>query len=82
MQFIFETLHNEIKYVLSIKQSDFNEKNGSKFSHLLTVRTEGLTPLLYGQPDHKISVFYDFPLQGGMLYGQYTSSDLQLIFEI
>ena len=35
----------------------------------------------YGQPDHKISVFYDFPMQGGMLYGQYTSSDLQLIFE-
>ena len=41
-----------------------------------------MTPLLYGQPDHKISVFYDFTLQEGMLYGQYTSSDLQLVFEI
>ena len=40
-KWIFETLHNEIKYVLSIKESNFNGKNGSKFSHLLTVRAEG-----------------------------------------
>ena len=35
-----EILHNAIKYVLGIKESDFNEKYGSKFSHLLTVRAE------------------------------------------
>ena len=37
---IFETLYNEIKCVLSIKESNFNGKYGSKFSHLLTVRAE------------------------------------------
>ena len=38
--------------------------NGAKFSHLVTVRAEGAEPLnptptpCYGQPDHKISVFF------------------------
>ena len=41
---IFGTPHNEIKCVLSIKESNL-ERNGSKFSHLLTVRAEGA-----GQP--------------------------------
>ena len=36
----FETPHNEIKCVLSIIESYSIEKNGSKFSHLLTVRAE------------------------------------------
>ena len=43
---IFETLHNEIRCVLSVKESNFNEKNGSKFSHLLTVRAEITDPPL------------------------------------
>ena len=36
-------------------------KNGSKFSHLLTVRTDGADPPPpppYGQPDRNISVFF------------------------
>ena len=42
--------------------------SGSKFSHLLTVTTEGAEPLApapYGQPDRKISVFLDdWPSKG------------------
>ena len=41
-------------------------KNESKFSHLLMVRARGLTPPSYGQPDRKISVFYDFPIRQGL----------------
>ena len=41
---MFETPYNEIKCVLSTKESNFNGKNGSKFSHLLTVRAEGADP--------------------------------------
>ena len=37
---IFETPHKEIKSVLSITESYFNAKNGSEFSHFLTVRAE------------------------------------------
>ena len=40
----FETLHNEIKCVLSITESYSIEKNGSKFSYLLTVRAEVADP--------------------------------------
>ena len=60
---IFETLHTEIKCVLSVKESNFNEKKRSKFSHLLTVRAEVADPPPppYGQPDQKISVFYAIP---------------------
>ena len=49
----FETPHNEIKCVLSIEESNFNDK----FSLLLSVRAEGTGPLLppYVQPDRKIS---------------------------
>ena len=56
-------LKNTMKtWVMSMKESNFNEKNGSKFSHLLTVRADGADPPTpYGQADHKISVFYDFP---------------------
>ena len=41
---IFETPHNEIKCVLSIKESNFSGKNGSEVSHLLTVRAKGADP--------------------------------------
>ena len=41
---IFETPHNDIKCVLSIIESYSIEKNGSKFSHLLTVRAKGANP--------------------------------------
>ena len=61
---ICETLYNEIKFVLSVKESNFIGKKRSKFSHLLTVRAKVADPPLpppYGQPDRKISVFYDFP---------------------
>ena len=40
------------------------EKNGSQFSHLLTVRAEVADPPIppYSQPDRKISAFFDaFP---------------------
>ena len=42
---IFETPHNEIKCVLSIIESYSIEKNGSKFSHLLTVKAKVADPL-------------------------------------
>ena len=41
---IFETLHNEMKCVLSIKVLEINGKNGSKFSHMLAVRADGAEP--------------------------------------
>ena len=51
----FETPHNKIECVLSVKESNFNERKGSKFSHLLTVRAEVAdAPLPYGQPNCKI----------------------------
>ena len=52
---IFETPYNEMRCVLSIKESNFNGKNRSKFSHLLKVRTEGADrpPLPHGHPDRK-----------------------------
>ena len=55
----FETPHNEIECVLSVKESNFNENKRSKFSHLLTVRAEVADPPPpYGQPDRKISTFF------------------------
>ena len=42
MKYIFEALYNEIS--LSIKKTNFNERNGSKFSYLLMVRAEGAAP--------------------------------------
>ena len=73
---IFETPHNEIKCVLSIKESNF-KKNGSKFSHLLTVRAKGAAPPtpLYGQPDHKIVVF----LTIGLIWFEENLMELQFI---
>ena len=54
---IFETLYNEKRCVLSVKESNINEKK-SKFSHLLSVRTELADPPgpppPYGQPDRKM----------------------------
>ena len=58
--------HNEIKCVLSIIESYSIEKNGSKFSHLLTVRAEVADPPPYGQPDRKISAFYMTSLREGV----------------
>ena len=58
----FEAPHKEIKCVLGIKESKSNGKNRSKFSHLLTVRAEVADPPPpYGQPDRKISAFFDTP---------------------
>ena len=52
---IFETSFNEIKCVMSVKESNFNEK----ISHLLTVRAKVVDPTPpYGQPDRKISAFF------------------------
>ena len=45
---IFETPHNEIKCVLSVKESNFNEKDIKIFT-FFTVRAEVAdTPLPYG----------------------------------
>ena len=58
----FEAPHNEIKCLLSIIESYSIEKNGSKSSHLLTVRAEVADPRPpYGQPDRKISAFFTPP---------------------
>ena len=53
----FENPHNEIKCVLSIEGSNFDEKNETKFSHLPTVGAEGLTVSL----TVKRALFYDSP---------------------
>ena len=53
---IFETLHNEIKCVLSVKESNFNKKR-SKFSHLLPVRAEVVDPL----PPLSVSLTVKYP---------------------
>ena len=47
-----------MKCGLSTIESYSIEKNGSKFSHLLTVRAKGAPPPPYGQPDRKISFFF------------------------
>ena len=68
---IFETPHSEMKCVKSIKESNFNAKNGLKFSHFLTVRTGGADPsppLTINQPDCKTSVFYNFPKSDILLF--------------
>ena len=41
---IFETPHNEIECVLSVKESNFNEKKRKKCSHLLMVRADVADP--------------------------------------
>ena len=54
----FEAPHKEIKCVLSIKETNFNDKNVTKFSHLIMVRAKGADlpppPL---QSDRKKTVF-------------------------
>ena len=65
-KYIFETTHHDMICVLSKKESKFNAKNGSTFSHLLTVRAGGAdpcTPPPYGEPDcKKIVLFLTTPL--------------------
>ena len=61
---IFETLYNEKRCVLSVKESNINEKK-SKFSHLLTVRAEVADPLpppLTVSLTIKYPFFYRLPL--------------------
>ena len=65
---IFETPHNGIKCVLSMKESNFNEKMDRNFHFCLRSGPRGLTPYPltpfppYGHPDRKMSVFLDaFP---------------------
>ena len=59
---IFETPHNEIKCVLSVKESNFNEKKIKIFTFAYGQGRGGWPPPPYGQPDHKISVFLRRPL--------------------
>ena len=64
--------HNEMKCVLSIIESYSIEKNGSKFSHLLSLQS-GLrwltTPLpLTVSLTVKCSFFYDFPFRQAAKY--------------
>ena len=60
---------------MSVKESNINEKK-SKFSHLLTVRAEVADPPppLYGQPNHKISVFLPTPLASCQIVGKFRLS--------
>ena len=64
---------------MSIKESNFNEKNESKFSHFLTVRAEGAVPspltvslavkylFFYDSPNNQIEIFVpiNVPIQQG-----------------
>ena len=60
---ILETPHNDIKCVLSVKESNFNEK--SNVSHFLTVRSKVADPPT-PPPDRNISAFfYDSPKKSG-----------------
>ena len=50
MKMLFETLYNEMKCVLSVTESNLNKKKIKIFT------------FAYGQPDRKISTFFDdFP---------------------
>ena len=54
---IFETLYNEKRCVLSVKESNINEKN-QKFHICLRSGPRWLTsPPPYGQPDYEVSIF-------------------------
>ena len=69
---IFETVHNEIECVLSIKESNC-KKNDQNFHICLRSGPTGLTPPppppFYGQPDHKISVLVVFDASLKVLSG-------------
>ena len=59
---IFETPHNEIECVLSVKESNFNEKKKDQNFHIsLRSRLRWLTPPPCGQPDRKICGFFWTP---------------------
>ena len=55
----FETLNNETECILSVKESNFNEKKDHNFHISLLSGPRWLNPpsLPYGKPDRKISVF-------------------------
>ena len=82
------TFFYEIKCTLSIKESNFDAKNRSKFSHLLTARANWADPSLpYGQPESKKTAFYDsrevaknFDPPSPTLYGQLFVTFLLLCF--
>ena len=61
---ISETLHNEIKCVLSVKESNCNEKKDPNFHICLQSEPRGLNPppIPYSQYDCKVAIFYNFPL--------------------
>ena len=71
----FETPHNKIECVLSVKESNFNKKK-IKFSHLVTVLAEVANPPSPNSlPDNKISAPFDTFPQGShknkrIFYGQ------------
>ena len=55
----FETPHNEIKYVLSVKESSSNEKKVKNFTFAYGQGQHGRPPPPppYGQPDCKMLIF-------------------------
>ena len=55
---IFQLPHDEMKCVLSIKESYSTEGKRPRFSQMLMVRLGGVTPFPYGQPE---TMKYDFP---------------------
>ena len=58
----FETSHNEIEYVLSVKESNFNEKKIKIFTFAYSHGRGGWPFPPNSQPDNKISASYDaFP---------------------
>ena len=61
-QSIFETPHNEMKCVMSVKESNFNEKKDQNVHICSRSGPRWLTPPPDGQPDSKTFVFiYAFP---------------------
>ena len=60
---IFDTLHNEIKCVLIVKESNFNEKKDPNFHICIWSEPRGLTARPpYSQSDRKVAGFFTTPL--------------------
>ena len=60
---IFETPHNEIKCVLIVKESNFNEKKDPNFHICIWSEPRGLTARPpYSQSDRKVAGFFTTPL--------------------
>ena len=67
-KWLFETLHNEIECVLSVKGSISMKKRIKMFTFAYGQGRGGWPPSPYGQPDRKISFFIWLPLNENIFH--------------